>query len=178
MKNAKIFLPALMAATLVGGTVFATDAISGPHHYTDGSGQGMMMGGGYGGCPGMRGAYAAMSPEKQAKYDSIMEDFYNKMQPLRDKLFVKRQELRALQNAANPDVKAVSQAASEINNLRDQMRKERDDLETRLEKEVGLTTYRDGNSVRNDNNDGRPMGGYHMGNGYPMGGYHNGMGPY
>ena len=34
MKNTKFFLPALMAATLVGGTVFATDAISGPHHTT------------------------------------------------------------------------------------------------------------------------------------------------
>ena len=134
----------------------------------------MMMGGGYGGCPGMRGAYAAMSPEKQAKYDSIMEDFYNKMQPLRDKLFVKRQELRALQNATNPDMKSVSQTASDINNLRDQMRKERDDLETRLEKEVGLTMYRNGNNW-NDNN--RPMGGYHMG-GYHMGGFHNGMGHY
>ena len=173
MKNTKIFLPALMAATLIGGTVFTTDAISGPHHYTDGSAQGMM-----GGCPGMRGAHAAMSPEKQAIYDNIMEDFHNKMQPLRDKLFVKRQELRALQNAANPDVKAVSQTASEINSLRDQMRKERNDLKKRLEKEVGLTTYRNGNSGCNDNTDDRPMGGYRMGNGYHMGGYHNGMGHY
>lgn len=179
MKNTKIFLPALMAATLVGGTMFATDAISGPHHYYDGPGRGMMMDGGYGyGCPGMRGAYANMTPEKQAKYNTLMENFYDKMQPLRDKMFVKRQELRALQNASNPDVKAVTQTANEINELRIQMRKMHDDLNTQMEKEVGLPSYRGNDRMRGDGDDRPMMSGAPMGNGYHMGGYHNGMGHY
>ncbi len=68
------------------------------------------------------------TPEQQAKYDAIVDDFNRKAQPLRDKLFVKRQELRALESYAEPDVNQVSKTAEEVVKLRGELRVLRDKL--------------------------------------------------
>lgn len=158
MTSSKFFVPALLAVSLVGGAAFATTAISAPH----GGGHGDYRasdnnGGGMGGCPGMqdggRGyhkggmgyhmgqAYNSLTPEKQAQFDTMLEELQGKMRPLRDTLYVKRQELHALQNAANPDVNAVSKTATEITQLREKMRAEHDNFVKKLEKDLGIKDY-------------------------------------
>ena len=155
MRRSKIFLPVMMTMFLAGGTLLATNAISAPH---DGPGRhggpamqgdmddcpgmmggyGMMGGPGMGGCPGMAGHGAKISPEQQQKVQALFADAETRLQPLRDKLFVKKHELRALENATNPDVAAVAKKAEEITAIRAQMRQERMDLGTKLDKELGL----------------------------------------
>lgn len=161
MTTSKFFVPALLAVSLVGGAAFATTAISAPHggghgNYkaADDNGGGM---GGMGGCPAMhdggRGyhkggmgyhmgqAYNSLTPEKQAQFDTMLDELQGKMRPLRDAIYVKKQELHALQNAATPDVNAVSKAATEITQLREKMRAEHDNFVTKLEKDLGIKDY-------------------------------------
>lgn len=168
MKTSKFFVPALLAATLVGGATFATSAFSAPHggghgghmasEATSGDNMGGMSGG-MGGCAGMseggRGyhggqggmgyhmgqAYNALTPEKRAQFDTMLQDLRTKMTPLRDDLYVKKQELRALQNATSPDVNAVSKTATEINNLRNKMRAEHEKFVEKVEKDLGIKDY-------------------------------------
>lgn len=173
MKTSKFFVPALLAVTLLGGTAFATSAISAPHggghggHEAMGPGDGNMGGGmggmgGMGSCPGMSDggkgyhkggmgyhmgqAYNDLSPEKRAQFDTMVKDFRAKTETVRDSLYVKHQEMRALQNAANPDVTAVSKTAGEIANLRKQMRTEHDTFMTKLEKDLGIKDIYENNN--------------------------------
>lgn len=94
-----------------------------------------------GGCPMMQkqGMYNAMTPEMQAKHDAIMEDFYNKIMPLRDKIWAKKAQLRAL--SGNPNMKPAdyTKLTDEIVALRQQMRQELRSLRTRFQKEMGMT---------------------------------------
>ena len=164
--NKTLMIPVLMAV-LAGGSLMTTESFAGPHHGGprhgdgygpgyDGRGPGMgpcYGGPGYdgpdfrGGCPGMgwghkghhgHGFYRAMSPEQQAAFDKIVDDFSPRMEPLRDQIFVKRQELRALRNASNPDVKLVRQTAEELVKLHNQMADLHDEMMDKIAKEVGF----------------------------------------
>ena len=74
------------------------------------------------------------TPEQQARYDAIVDEFNKKAQPVRDKLFVKGQELRALEAYAEPDVNRVTKTAEEVVKLRQELRNLRDKLLDDLKK--------------------------------------------
>lgn len=144
MKTSRMMIPALLAATLIGGTM-ASDAFAGPHHRGQGNGYGPCYNGegcwegGWGHHGHARGwGYRAMSDEQRAKFDNILKEFSPRMEELRDNIFVKQQELRALQNATSPDVNAVRAAAADLTRLRNEMADLHDALGDKLAAEVGV----------------------------------------
>lgn len=94
----------------------------------------------WGGAKGIR-----LNDEQQAKVNALMTESEAKVRPLHDQLFVKNQELQALQNASSPDMKAVNAKAMEINDLREQIRKERAGLGKKLDTTLGLKPGTHGN---------------------------------
>ena len=98
---------------------------------------GSVMMNGMGGMCGMgQSPRGMLSPDGQARGETIMGDYRPRMDKLRSQLFVKNMELRALCQAASPDVKAVSAAASEVANADIQFRNLNDELQKILEKDV------------------------------------------
>ena len=147
MKPSRILLPALFAATIMGGAL-AGSTEARPHHNGMGYGYGCDGGydadygcnGGYGYGRGHWGGYGygrGLSPEQRARYSALIDEYAPKMRPVRDQIFVKRQELSALRNAASPDMKAVRATAEELVKLQNQMADLHRELGARLEKEVG-----------------------------------------
>lgn len=82
--------------------------------------------------------YDALTPEKQAQYDAIVQDFADKTAALRDKLTAKYLELRTLGDSPTPDPKAVGKATEELVALRNEFAKERQGMVERIAKEVGI----------------------------------------
>lgn len=178
MKPSRILLPALFAATIMGGA-FVSGAEARPSH--NGMGYGYGCNGGYddacgcygngGGHRGHWGGYGygnGLSPEQRAKYSALIDEYAPKMRPVRDQIFVKRQELAALRNAANPDVKAVRVAAEELVALQNQMTQLHRELGARLEKEVGAPEWPGKDKkLGKDKKPGKDMGAPQGPDGYP-----------
>ncbi len=160
----------IVAALLVAGSIMPGQADARPHHWQS--------------CPGNEYVYDSLTPEKQAQYDAIMDDFSNKMAPLRDKMRAKRIELDTLGNAATPDPKAIGKASEELVALHNEFVKERAAMRERISKELGINLntndrrgFRPGCPAFGDCGYGQGYGrGYGNGDcGYPMNrGYHRG----
>ena len=95
---------------------------------------------GYGKGNGMHhfGPEVNLTPENQAKYDAIFKEFYDRMIPVGEKMMAKRLELNALQGNTNADPKQIGKLAEEIAALHTQMIKEREALDERFSKELGI----------------------------------------
>ena len=160
-----------VAALLVAGSVMTGQAVAGPHHWQSG--------------PRTEYVYNNLTPEKQAQFDAIMDDFAKRTASLRDKIEAKRIELRTLGNAATPDSRAIGKASEELVALRNEFAKERQALNERISKEVGIAMnrrgdYRPGCPGYGDCGYDRGYGshmrrGYRMNGGYGHmnGGYHH-----
>lgn len=146
MKSSKIILPILLAATMVGTTVYSTTAVA-----MDGKmgGCGMMGGSEMGPMmphmgmgaihPGMiKHIKGQLKPEQMAQFDATLKDYSKKIEPTQQALFVKHEELKALQHATNPDVKAVSKTATEFAQLVSKLKSEREAFEDKITKDFGI----------------------------------------
>ena len=85
--------------------------------------------------------YQALTQEKKAQYDAIMNEFADKTAPLRDKLAAKYIELRTLGNSPTPDPKAIGKATEELVALRNEFAKERSAMVDRVAKEIGINIF-------------------------------------
>jgi zinc resistance-associated protein len=81
---------------------------------------------------------AQLTPEKQNAYRTIMQEFRDKMVPLRETMWQKRMELEALSPNPNTQPDEIKGLVKEIGALHTRMRGEREGLRDRLEKEIGL----------------------------------------
>lgn len=84
------------------------------------------------------GSGVNLSPENQVKYDAIVKEFYDRMTPIGEKMMAKRTELNALQGNTNADPKRITQLSEEIAALHTQMVKERNALDEKLSKDLGI----------------------------------------
>ena len=171
-RTQSIIAGSVVAAILVAGSVMQGQADARPHHWQS--------------CPGNEYVYDSLTPEKQAQYDSIMDDFTNKISPLRDKIRAKRIELDTLGRAANPDPKAIGKASEELVALHNEFAREREAMFDRVSKELGINmNTNDRRGFRSDcpafgdcaygrgyGNQGRD---YPMNRGYHRGYHHYGM---
>lgn len=74
----------------------------------------------------MAGFYGLnLTADQTAKMNTLRDNHWKEMQPLRDKMFAKRTELRTLWLEANPDPAKINAAQKEVNLLRDQMQEKR-----------------------------------------------------
>lgn len=175
MKYSKIILPALLAATMVGATVYTAQAagMDGKMGMMDGCG--MMDGAGMGPMmqhmgmgsmhPGMiMHIKGQLKPEQMAQFDAALKDYNKKIEPLQQNLFVKHQELKALQHATNPDVKAVGKTATELAQLFSKLKSEREAFEEKIKSDFGIKDMSGGMMS------GGMMGGGMMGGAGMMGG--------
>lgn len=157
----------IVAAILVAGSVMQGQADARPHHWQS--------------CPGNEYVYDRLTPEKQAQYDAILEDFSKKVTPLRDKIRAKQIELDTLGDAANPDAAAIGKASEELVALHNEFLRERTAMLDRISKEVGINMdgrrgFRPGCPAFGDDSYGPGYGnrdrgypmhrGYHMNRGY------------
>lgn len=126
MNSKRIALGIIALATVVSLGTAANDAFARGH----GNDHGNMMG----------QTYEALTPEKQAKFDSLIEAFNAKVTPLRDKLWAKHTELRALSNNPNTKPEDIRKLTDEITALRTQYRAEAANLDASMQKEVGIKT--------------------------------------
>lgn len=121
--------PRMLAAT-IAATMFASGLVmtgeADARHYRRGACQPEVM-------------YDALSPEKQARYDSIMKSFTDRISPLREKIRAKRIELDALSRSPNVDTEAIRAASREIAALQAEMDKEYAALGEQISKEVGIS---------------------------------------
>lgn len=77
-------------------------------------------------------------PEKMEAFKNIMKDFRDKTQPIREQLWTKRTELNALSRNPNTQPATITKLAEDMSGLRAQLYKERQALNDKLEKEVGI----------------------------------------
>ncbi len=129
MNSKRIALGIIALATVVSLGTAANNAFARGHgNY---HGQGQMMG----------QAYEALTPEKQAKFDSLIDAFNTKVTPLRDKLWAKHTELNALSSNPNTKPEDIRKLTDEITALRTQYRTEAANLDASMQKEVGIKTH-------------------------------------
>ncbi len=140
---------AVLAALLVTGTAFARN-------------HGDYSGGPCGG-PGYK-QHEALAPEKRQKFDEIMKQHFDRVQPLREQMWAKRTELNALSKNPNTTPETISKLVQDMSGLRGQMIKERESLRSSLEKEVGISGF----------GPGRGFGGHGDCGGYGDGPWFNG----
>lgn len=125
MKVSPRMLAATIAATMfTSGLLMAGEADA--RHYRRGYCQPEAM-------------YDALSPEKQALYDSIMKSFTDRVSSLREKIRAKRIELNALSSSPNVDTEAIRTASRELAALQAEMDKEHATLREQVSKEVGIS---------------------------------------
>ncbi len=74
----------------------------------------------------MAGFYGLnLTADQTAKMDTLRDNHWKEVQPLRDKMLVKRNELRTLWLETNPDPTKINTAQKEVQALRSQMEEKR-----------------------------------------------------
>ncbi len=114
----------LVAALLISGNVLSGQANASPHHEPMG--------------PKEEQLYNSLTPEKQAIFDTIMDDFMQETAALRDKISAKRLVLQTLGNAPNPNVEVINRTAEELVALRNELAPKRKAMQDRIAEETGL----------------------------------------
>lgn len=117
----------VLSLTAVAAMVLtASLALAGP------GGQGKGPGAGFGGpCA------TQLSPEKQAAFQKLHTEFYNKTVQMRADLQVKLAELNAVAVAPNPDQGKIDTLSKEIGELRGKLLAERTRFRVQVAKEIG-----------------------------------------
>ena len=135
-KNTSLIVTLAMVALVA----LASLAIAGNGKGNYGNGRGDCMGSGNCGRGMGYGATQIdqLSPEKKAAYTKIMAAFRAKVDPLRESMWQKKMELKALSPNPNTQPAEIKGLVKEIGDLHLQMRTERQALNERLEKEIGL----------------------------------------
>ena len=85
--------------------------------------------------------YAALSPEKQAAVNKILDKHHVKLQELRDQIWAKHTELQALSQSGKAERSDIQSLIADIAKLRTAMNSERDALRAELEKETGIKAF-------------------------------------
>ncbi|EFL51734.1 putative zinc resistance-associated protein precursor [Solidesulfovibrio fructosivorans JJ]] len=145
-------------------TALATLALSASLAMARPGGPAGVRGGGYGpaDCPGYGGGFMTqLTPEKQAAFQKLHDDYAAKTAQLRADLGVKRAELNALAVAQNPDQAKIDALTKEIGDMQGKLLAARTTFRIQVNKEIGPMGW-----------GGRGMGGFHhRGAGYgPCGG--------
>jgi zinc resistance-associated protein len=114
----------------------------------------------------------ALTPEQQQQLDTIMEQHFTRMEPLREQMWSKHLELDALASNPNTKPETLSKLVQDITALRAQIKTERDSMCADIVKKVGIPCF-----GRNHGMYGAPCG-YDNGSmrGPGHGGYHDGYG--
>lgn len=120
-------------------SLIATVAIVGIIAVTSLSFAGPRMGG-RGDCQGFERnpAVAQLTQEKRDLLKTILDEHRTQTQPLRDGMWEKRTLLKALSVNPNAQPETITALVREMGDLRSQLRANRDALEARVEKEVGI----------------------------------------
>jgi len=134
----------IVTLAMVALVTLASLAIAGPGQGKYKNGNGSCMGyGNYGRGMGYNaGQINQLTPEKQEAYRKIMKSFQDKVEPLRESMWQKRLELKALSPNPNTQPADIKALVKEIGDLHTQMRNERQALNDRLEKEIGIKIRR------------------------------------
>lgn len=117
--------------------------------------------------------YAALTPEKQAAVNKILDKHHLKLQELREQIWAKHTELQALSQSGKAERADIQSLVSDISKLRTAMNTERDALRADLEKETGVKAF--GHGYHRGGYGGGDCGGGYGPRGGMMGG---GMGGY
>lgn len=88
-------------------------------------------------CPGYGYNMSQLSPEKQAAFQKLHDDFAAKTEQLRANLGVKRAELYALAVSSNPDQAKIDALTKEIGDMQGQLLAARVQFRTQVNKEIG-----------------------------------------
>ncbi len=130
-KTLKIGLVAALALMISATAAFAWRGNGGGcGGYGGGPGYGMM---GYGGGPGA----AQIAPEKQAAYQKLYQEFFDKTAQVRADLTAKQAELNALSYAPNADQAKVASLAKEVGQLHATLITEQSAFRAKAAKEIG-----------------------------------------
>jgi zinc resistance-associated protein len=131
MKSKKMGLMLAAVATMMLTASLAMARQGGP---AGPGGPGGAGGPGYGPCGG---AYAQLSPEKQAALQKLQEAFFTKTVQLRADIGVKRAELNAVSVAATPDTAKIQALSKELGDLVGKLTAERVLFRAQVAKEIG-----------------------------------------
>lgn len=134
------------------------------------------MGGGYGDCPAgnRNAAVEQLTQEKRDLLKSILDEHRKETSALHESMWEKRTLLRALSVNPNTKPETLTALVKEIGQLRTQMQTQREALQTRVAKEVGIEMPfgfgrgeghrghgRDGSGRNGCNRDGSNRDGFH-----------------
>jgi Spy/CpxP family protein refolding chaperone len=114
MKPRIIIVAGLLLIGLIATAAFA---------YGGGRGHGGWFCNGQGMMAGFSGLN--LTADQTAKMNTLRDNHWKDVQPLRDQMFTKRNELRNLWLEPNPDPAKINAAQKEVNLLRDQMAEKR-----------------------------------------------------
>jgi zinc resistance-associated protein len=116
MKRRFIILAGLLLVGLIATAALAHGGGRGHGGwFCDGNSRGMM-----------KGFYGLnLTADQTAKMDTLRDNHWKEVQPLRDKMFAKRSELRTLWLETNPDAAKINAAQKEVQVLRSQMEEKR-----------------------------------------------------
>ncbi len=97
------------------------------------------FGHGYGPCDGPNGGwYQSIPQDKQDAVAKLMQDHWNKVQPLRDQLWAKSRTLDALSGNPNVQPKDITALVDEITALRGQLRDAHTAFSAKVKAETGV----------------------------------------
>lgn len=118
-------------------------------------------------CPGSDGngknggVYQYLTPEMQAKCDTIVKEFAKKTQELREKILAKRLELQAIAQSNKPDRTVIQELSREIAKMHTELASEYEKMYEKLSSEVGIRGhYIHGSGLMHRHGMGYGMGGY------------------
>lgn len=84
---------------------------------------------------------SAITPEKRAAIQKIIEAHQDKLYELREKIWAKHAELQALSNSGKAEKSDIQALIGDISKLRDAMHQERLSIRSDIEKQTGLKGY-------------------------------------
>lgn len=125
-------------------TALATLALSASLAMARPGGPAGVRGGGNGpaDCPGYGGGFMTqLTPEKQAAFQKLHDDYAAKTAQLRADLGVKRAELNALAVAQNPDQTKIDALTKEIGDMQGKLLSARTAFRIQVTKEIGPMGY-------------------------------------
>ena len=126
-KNVTVFAATALVVLLVAATAMANPYGQGRH-------------GGKGVNPG----FSQLTPEKQAAFASIMNEYQDKVFPIRQDIWAKNTELNALYGNPNADPKRITTLVNDIKNLHTGLYEMRKSYGQRIEKEIGINVFNGG----------------------------------
>lgn len=130
-----------------------------------------------------------LTPERQAQYETMLDEHYDSVRPLQDKLRLKYMELNAYQNNANVKPEQISKLINEIASIENEISTQHDKFSNNVKDKLGIEVSgrghhfgygQRGNCGNKQFTSGCNNNGYRGGHGQHRGGHgqHRGYGHY